>query len=369
MSNVAGNQYVPDSVSPPGETLLDILEERGMSQSELAERTGRPKKTISEIINGKAAITPDTALQLERVLAVPARFWNEREKNYQEFLAKQREEEWLNSHVEWAQSFPIKEMTKFQWLQKAETAAEQVKRLLNFFAMASPEQCEKYWTPRVRSLAYRRSPSVKINPSALMSWLRQGELLAEKIDCQPYNATQFKKVLEQLREMTQQPFEIVQSEIVRLCASAGVAVVFVRELPNMGVAGVTRWLCANKALIQMSLRYKNDGSFWFTFFHESKHVLQEDKNEIFFAGDKGVAYDPASLMEQEADEFSANFLIPKAEFDQFVAASRGRFPKVAIIQFAARLNIAPGIVVGQLQHHKKLLPSHCNDLKQKYEFS
>lgn len=91
MNNTVGNHYVPDYVSPPGETLLDVLEERGMSQAELAERTGRPKKTISEIIDGKAAITPDMALQLERVLETPARFWNEREKNYQDFLARQKD--------------------------------------------------------------------------------------------------------------------------------------------------------------------------------------------------------------------------------------------------------------------------------------
>lgn len=54
-----------------------------MSQAVLAERTGRSKKTINEIIQGKAAITPDTALQLEKVLGVPASFWNNLERNYQ----------------------------------------------------------------------------------------------------------------------------------------------------------------------------------------------------------------------------------------------------------------------------------------------
>lgn len=93
MSNAIQNQYTPDYVSPPGETLQEILEERGMSQAELAERTGRPKKTINEIINGKAAITPETALQLERVLGIPASFWNHRERQYREALARIEEEE------------------------------------------------------------------------------------------------------------------------------------------------------------------------------------------------------------------------------------------------------------------------------------
>lgn len=83
------NQYVPESVSPPGETLEELLQERKISQMELAERTGLTPKTVNEIIKGKAPITSETALLLERVLAVPARFWNGREKGYREFLRKE----------------------------------------------------------------------------------------------------------------------------------------------------------------------------------------------------------------------------------------------------------------------------------------
>ena len=99
MSNPIQNQYVPDVVSPPGETLLEILEDRGMSQAELAERTGRPKKTINEIIKGKAALTPETAIQLERVLGTPASFWNNREQNYRDWLARQEERKALAEYI------------------------------------------------------------------------------------------------------------------------------------------------------------------------------------------------------------------------------------------------------------------------------
>ena len=86
MTNVLKNEYQPDYVSAPGETLLETLETIGMSQAELAKRMGRPIKTINEIIQGKAAITAKTALQLEQVLAVPASFWLKREHHYQEAL-------------------------------------------------------------------------------------------------------------------------------------------------------------------------------------------------------------------------------------------------------------------------------------------
>jgi len=88
MSKQYKNEYYPDTVSAPGDTLLDVLEDRGMSQAQLATRMGRPKKTINEIIKGKAAITPETAIQLERTLGISADFWSRRESSYRAFLAK-----------------------------------------------------------------------------------------------------------------------------------------------------------------------------------------------------------------------------------------------------------------------------------------
>ena len=82
------NTYIPDRVSLPGETLQEILDERQMSQADLALATGRPPKTIHEILEGKAPITPDTAAQLEQALGVPASFWNNLERNYQEYLVR-----------------------------------------------------------------------------------------------------------------------------------------------------------------------------------------------------------------------------------------------------------------------------------------
>src|ERR1700752_4082045 len=101
MNDSLKNQYVPDSVSPPGETLLEVLNERGMSQADLAERTGRPTKTINEIIKGKSAITPETALQLELVLGVSASFWNSREQHYREALARKKEADSFATQLDW----------------------------------------------------------------------------------------------------------------------------------------------------------------------------------------------------------------------------------------------------------------------------
>ena len=85
-------EFKPDYAVAPGATLLETIQSRGLSQAELAKRTGRPLKTINEIIKGKAAITAETALQLEHVLGVPASFWNNLERNYQQALAALKEQ-------------------------------------------------------------------------------------------------------------------------------------------------------------------------------------------------------------------------------------------------------------------------------------
>ncbi|MBU7582885.1 MAG: helix-turn-helix domain-containing protein [Nostoc sp. TH1S01] len=364
MSNKIQNQYTPDYVSPPGETLQEILEERGMSQAELAERTGRPKKTINEIINGKAAITPETALQFERVFNIPASFWNNRERRYREFLAQQEEKERLKKQVAWLQEIPVKAMIKSGWIRRYPDKVEQLREVLNFFAVASPEQWEGIWCSTY--VDFRKSQAFQSQPGAMAAWLRQGEIEAAQIHCATYNANKFREVLLEIRTLTVKSPEIFQPELVRLCAQTGVAVVFIPELPKARASGATRWLNPHKALIQLSLRYKTDDHLWFAFFHESGHILLHGKRDVFLEG-KGVAAVEDLAKEEEADKFAADILIPPIELKRFIASGQQR-SKAGIEQFATEMGIAPGIVVGRLQHDGILPHTHCNDLKHRFEW-
>lgn len=362
MGNVIQNQYTPDYVSPPGETLEEILDERDMSQAELAERMGRPRKTISEIINGKAAITPETALQLERVLGIPAIFWNNRERHYREALARKEEQERLSKQVEWLNQIPVKDMVKKRWIQLYQDKVEQLREVLNFFGVASPDQLQIVLSGT--NVYFRKSPKSQSDKSAVAAWLRRGEIEADEIKCTPYNASKFKETLQQVRTLTVEPPEIFQPEIVRLCAIAGVAVVFVPELPKTQVCGATRWLKPDRALIQLSLRYKTDDHLWFAFFHESGHILKHRKRELFLEfkenqGDKE---------EKEADTFAADLLMPPVQLKRFLASGKQR-SKDGICQFALEIGIAPGIVVGRLQHDGVLPRNHCNELKCKLRWA
>ena len=355
-SNIA-NTYLPDAVSPPGETLLETLEALGMSQADLAERTGRPRKTINEIIKGKAAITAETALQLERVLGVPANFWINRERQYQEYQARIEEVDRLNTYKEWLRCFPISEMARWGWVARHKDPVHQIRELLNFFGVASPKQWQSIW--KEACVLFRKSAVFECSAEPLTAWLRRGELQARSIETEPYDGDRFRSVLTEARKLTIEPPVSFQPELVRLCASAGVAVVFIPEIPKTRASGVTRWISSAKALVQLSLRYKTDDQLWFTFFHEAGHILLHGKRDVFIEG-----IDSSNSHEEEANRFASDFLIPRTSLQDFM--QKGDRSKRAIEFFAQQLGIAPGIVVGRLQHEKYIPPSHCNALKQRF---
>lgn len=355
MSKRMQNAYAPDYVSPPGETLEELLAAKNMTQTDLAQRMGRPLKTINEIIQGKAAITPETALQLERVLGAPASFWNNRERNYRESLARHQENQQLEDQLGWLQEVPVRELVKRGWVPRATSKIEQVRLLLQFFCVASTAQWHIIYDQPLA--AFRRSEAFPIDSGAVAAWLRRGEILAQELLCAPYEATQLRAVLTDIRTLTSAPWEEALPELTRRCATAGVAVVFLAELPRTRVCGATRWLSPHKALIQLSSRYKTDDHLWFTFFHEVGHILLHGKREMFLEG-----WMEDAIKEAEANRFAADALIPSSVWARFVR-TRDYRSKAVITAFAQELGIAPGIVVGRLQHEELLLHSHCNDLK------
>jgi len=353
------NEYNPDYVSPPGDTLAEVLESRSMAQNELAERTGRTPKLINEIIKGKAPIVPETAIQLERVLSIPASFWNNRQRRFDEFLAQKKEKEKLNQNLRWPMLFPYNKMAKLHWVPDSKDRLERLRSLLNFFGVASPQSWDQHWENI--QVSFRKSDTHKPNKYALAAWLRRGEQIGLEIPCKKYNEDKFRESLKKIRSYTTLPAVEFQPKVKDICAKSGVAVAFVPELPKTA-SGVTKWLSSEKALIQLSLKYKTDDHLWFTFFHEAAHILFHHKKNIFIESSTWKSKD-----ESEANDFAEKFLIPTKELEKFI--SKPPISKQNIRIFASNLGIAPGIVVGQLQKKKHLLWEHCNDLKRKLRWS
>jgi Zn-dependent peptidase ImmA (M78 family) len=153
---------------------------------------------------------------------------------------------------------------------------------------------------------------------------------------------------------------VFQPRLTEWFAACGVAVAFVPELPKIRASGATRWLTPSKALIQVNLRYKTDDHFWFTVFHEAWHVLNDSKKMLFVDTER---FDGEH--EEAANRFAAEQLVPQVELTA-LAFSRRHLSKADIVAFARRQGIAPGIVVGQLQHRRLLPFAHCNELKRTF---
>lgn len=351
--------YRPDYAVLPGDSLQEVLRSLSMSQKDLASRMGRPVKTINEIIKGKAAITADTALQLERVLGVPASFWTNLERNYRQALARKKDERRLKSELAWLKRFPIRAMIKAGWIQ-AEGDVGQLQEMLRFFGVASPDEWRNLWGSV--AVAYRKSAVFASDPGAVAAWLRQGELEAQRIQCELYDPKRFRAALQAIRGLTVQPPEVFQPELRRLCAEAGVALAFVPELPMLRISGAARWLAPRKAMIQLSLRYKADDHLWFSFFHEAGHVLLHGKREVFIDDGKGK-----DGKEAEANKFAADLLIPPQALRRFVRPSQVNDAR--IMAFAKQIGIAPGIVVGRLQHDGVFPHDRGNHLKKRFEWA
>ena len=345
--------HTPREVTPPGATLRDLMEERDWKQRELAHRLGRPVQAVNEIIAGKKEITEDTALELERVLEVPAQFWLAREAQYREYLARRRSAEASRQHVPWLERFPLKALQDANVLPAGRLTdtfkQELVDPLLRFFGVASPAGWQAHYD-QMQPQFRRASPSRQTDVAAITAWLRMGELRAARLQLADYSPARLQAAIPAMRALSLQPPDRMGPALVRQCAEAGVALVFVPALPGAHVSGVARFL-HGRPLIQLSLLGKWNDGFWFSFFHEVAHVLKHPTRAIFL-DDAASAETVDSPEEQEANRFAADTLIPRAH--------QARLPTLPLVAaeieaFAAEIGVHPGIVVGQLQH-RGLLP-------------
>ena len=344
-------QLARELLSPPGDTLLETLDSMHMSQQELAERMDRPTKTINEIIKGKESITPQTALQLERVLGVPADFWLERERLYRLRLARLDEEEKLLSQTSWMKKFPLSAMVKCGWLTPSgESVRDQVEILLRYFGVESEQAWRDiYVGGELERSFYRISLHHASNPWAVSAWLRQGEREAQKITLPQYSRQAFKAVLQAAKVLSRHHPEDYRTRLQTLCQSAGVALVYTVCLPKAPVSGVARWINSGRnPLLQLSGRYKTNDIFWFTFFHEAAHILLHSKKLVFIEKLDGAPI--ADEQERAADLFAANWLIRPAEWRNF--EDNGDFSEKTVRHFAERNAVHPATVAGRLEHHK-----------------
>jgi HTH-type transcriptional regulator/antitoxin HigA len=353
--------FEPLYAVPPGATLEELLGDRQMTQTELAKRMGRPLKTINEIVQGKAAIRPDTAIQLERVLGVPASFWTNLERQYREDQARVREIQALKTQAGWLERFPLKELRGLGHLPETRDRPTLLHFLLRFFSVGSVEAWENVWLRP--AAAFRQSPVFKASQEATAAWLRAGALEAEQIECAPYDGRAFLSFLQKARLLTREDPADFNQPLIEGCRAAGVALVFLRPFTGTRAYGATQWVNPTKAVIQLSNRYKADDHLWFTFFHEAGHIVLHGNQGVFVEA-KNVAAPGSDIAEDEANEFASETLIPRADWDHFLEHNPSTVS--AVVSFAGKVGVSPGTVVGRLQHEGVWPYTQGNGLKKRF---
>jgi len=345
------NRFIPSVAIPPGETIKENMKFLGMNQKELAARLDITPKHLSNIINGNAPITYDTALKLERVIGPSADFWMNLETNYQLTKARLEEQKKFELDLEILKDIPYKEMSKFGWVKETKNRAERVINCRNFFGVAELSSIKNAY-----DVAFRTHKQIKkISNFGILAWIRKAELEGLNVKVKKFNKRKLEKLIPVFRGLTLKQPDEFYPEMKELCAQCGVALVLVPYLPRTYICGATIWR-KNKAILALSLKGKRADIFWFTFFHELSHLINHSDEKLH------ISY------ENEADDLASDYLIPEELYKYFIDRYNYK-DKNQIINYSLENGIAPFILLGRLQHNRLIEFRHYHDLMPYYEIT
>ena len=350
--------YNPNKAIHPGYIIGRSLEREGMSQKNLSERTGLTEKHISQIINGEASITVETALLLENALGGQASFWINLEKNFQETRARLERSDLLKNEVSLATKFPYAELVKREYIEQTSNKEKRVENLWKFFGVNSLE-----YVQNTEVIAYRKKSGSDIKSESIATWLRCGELESHKTNLSEYSEQKLKESLVKIKSLTRKEPEEFSSQVVSILNNAGISLVYTPHFSGTGVSGAVRWV-GNNPLIQLSLYGSFLDIFWFNLFHEIGHLVLHGKKEKFIEFNNR---DLSSVQdkEEEADKFASNELIPEKNYLEFL---ENGLTKQGIINFAQNLDVHPSIIAGRLCHDKKVKWNKVSTLRPRLKF-
>lgn len=348
---------------PPGEYFAEVLKEKGISQAEIARRMGRPAQAINEIIRGEKAITPETALQLERTIGVPAHIWTGLEARYRLIKARRLEMKQLQKDLPFLKHIPHENLARVGFIKKTRNKLGKIRELHRFFGVSALSNMAdvKAYAPAFR-LARRRNAS----PYALVAWLKCAGILAYKTPTKPFIKESLRSCIPKIRKLTLKPPAVFESKVKKILADCGVVLVFMPHFPKTYAHGAAFWIAQEKAVIVISIRGSWADIFWFSLFHELAHILLHKKHQIFI--DDAEVSTGMQNLEEEANSYAAEQLIPRHAYQRFVSLSS--FSAESTRAFSNQVGIAPGIVVGRLQHDGLLRQnSRLNTLRERLKWN
>jgi HTH-type transcriptional regulator/antitoxin HigA len=333
---------VPAEVFPPGDFLREELEAREWTQQELADILDRPPRLVNEIISGRRAITPETARGFAEAFGTSAEFWMNLESRYQLSKIKLPNDN-VARKARMYSKFPVREMLRRGWVLHSENIELLERRFCEFFGMKTMDDI-----PSLSHAAKKTDALSDVTPLQL-AWLFRVKAMAAQQKVPAYSRQKLRAAIDELRPLTSAPEET--RHVPRVLAKAGVRLVFVEPISGSKIDGACFWLDDKKPVVGMTLRFDRIDNFWFVLRHELEHVLREDGKDAGGIVDTDVGESNANLPECEvlANKAGADFCVPAAQFENFVARVQPYFSEQKVLLFAQRIGVHPGLVVGQLQ--------------------
>ena len=341
--------FSPNWVSVPGDTISRLLSAKNLSVDKFANMIGTDQQHVKKLLDGKIAIDDDLAGKLCIYLGSSKQFWLNRENYYQTRL-KELERDWV-------EQLPIKDMLRLGWLNQTENL---LRACLDFFNVSSYQEWKQNYSNAHNLAAFRKSSKLTSNQYSISAWLRQGEIQSTLINCGDWNPELLREKLGSIRSLVKlkKPQEFVPV-LKEICAKCGVALVILRTPTGCPASGATKFLSDKKAMILLSFRFLSDDQFWFTFFHETGHLLLHRDKTLFIEENESTGKE-----EEEANNFSQQILIP-LEFQHRLKTMPAN--QTEIKRLSKDADIPLGIIVGQLQYLQRLNRSFLNGFKRKYD--
>ncbi|WP_161993348.1 ImmA/IrrE family metallo-endopeptidase [Lacisediminimonas profundi] len=311
---------------------------------------------IEHLLDGNYKINAEIAQGLSGFVGGSPSFWLTREAQYRASVER------VEIAKSWASLFPVSEMVRMGWLTSASDHLSQIHACLAFFGVGTTDEWFQMYSNARDQAAFRNTSKFESSDGAVLAWLRKGELEAQKQSCRKWDRQELQNRLPALRALTRfsHPEQFIP-QLQNILKECGVRVVILRPTKGCKAHGAT-FFSNGHPVVLLSFRYLSDDQFWFTVFHEIGHLILHSETKRFVEGDGSATGNE----ENEANEFASFSLIPR-EYVQALKTlgANGR----AVMRFAKDIGIAPGIVVGQMQHQKLVTFSQLNNLKQRYKWA
>ena len=339
---------------PPGESIKEQLEYRGMTQKEFAARMNMSEKHISHLLNGEVQLTPETAVKLEMVLGVPASVWSNYEALYREEIIKVNIENSMEEDVKLAKRFPYKEMEALGWVPSTTKISEKVINLRKFFEVIDLSLLDKEQVSGIEG----KKPDLSVKNDLLyMVWIQEARRRARDIDTEPINIRRLGNRLSEIKKFTFIGPDVFCGEIKSILADCGIALVFLPLLKDSNFENKT-FLDGNKIVMAFATGEYDAARFWTKMFREFAHL---------FLGNIGKLEVISEEDEHEADIFAGNLLVERMSYDSF--CKKKDFSESSVLKYAKKLNIAPEIVVGRMLTDGLIGEGALSNLKTKYDIA